>query len=1487
MPGYETGIVRLTTRSGELAGLGVLVNRTAVVTCAHVVNKALDRPLTEQRRPDDSVEVAVRFPYLDGGVVRYGTVAAWVAPPLSGPGMDIAGLQLGEEAPAGVAPARLARGRPTPGEVGRVLGYPGEPRRVTPVFVDLDLKGELGQGLIQVESRVGQTFKAQPGFSGSPVWRDGTGEVVGLLHATALTDTDERDAYVVSATAVAEAWEDTFDYMLVAPNPYRGLEPFTVDHAELFFGRDYDIEQLRERVTAQPVTVVFGPSGVGKSSLVQAGLVPRLQRDGQWAVAVVRPGQDPWQRLAIGLLLAEQAAGAGDTSLSARLPRDVVERRVRELRSDGLEPLGRYLRSRDRSLLVIVDQFEEALSAGGPDADLLDLLLPGPGRASPAARVVLTLRADYLPSLTAIPGLGPRLDQRLFPLSPLSPEQVRAAVHGPADALGVGFEDGLVDEIAKDTASGSLPLLQFMLTRLWGTQRRRRLTFSGYRGMGGVEAALHQFAEQQMAALDPSGRAVVERVLLRLVHTPAGDVPLTTRQRVYQADLEPEEWSAVEHLSELRLVVTGTDLDGRPYGELAHEALITSWRRLAQLVADNAQFLGWLASVRRRAQDGDPLPDSRLEDARRWLEQRARDIPVPVQQFIATSEAAAAARRSQEAQAHIAEAAREKAQQVAESLRLASEAREATQTEPETAFLVAWEALLRDRNELTDAVFREALERLPASVKILLSTDDASIAVRFLDPRTVVAVTKCWVDDGVVAEVRLLGLEAEKLAAFQVAGDGSLAVAVPPAGGRLLTYRSGVLRRYDRRGVLLGELALPDAPADRGSQWCDITFADDGTTLVHDQHMGWLIHPDQFTVERTFRFGWFPGAPEPFGGHPRLASVFRATLDPKGSFVVTESSDGARVWDTAGSGVVPLEGEEGTASARVLADGTVVAGGMYGGGGTWDRAGSRRTSFREEAQLDLFITAVDPSGKYFASAVTGDGMVEVRDATGEPVTQLKGPDGLSSRSAAFSPGGRLLATGWDDRVCRIWDWRAQDEPVLLHGHTGAVREVAFHPTDPEVLITGDNQEVRLWRLSGAILPQLRGHAARIRVLEPIPAGVVISADSGTTRAWSAAGEPFDLGGQFAGMTTSPSGGRTFVVTIDEHGIGRVWCIADDLPTEPCGWFAVRPGQESARATVAADGQHVLLQDGDSVTMWSAGDEAVADVIGDRPPGAGGRGRVVGARFRPDGRSFVVAAQGGGVWIWTVSGRLVATFVTDYGAADRTFDLDSDPQGELIATAVRNSVGLWTWEGESVGQLAVAGYKVRRVAFSPDGERIVTVCDNPGGATPVLAELWSREGDRIAILHWISTYLGVEPIFDVGGRYILIPGATGLSVVGWDGERLARLAGPRGTGLVDAARTRDGELVAALFDDGVVRIWSFSERRRTTSLQVGRASRIAFQADGRELLAGMPSGDIIRHPLDVADLFAPAMKRVARFLSPGELERFGIDSSLLGSRSRQG
>ena len=194
-------------------------------------------------------------------------------------GGDVAGLTLDRAGARWRGSSQVHVGStPEPGAWLRVFGYPGIPcRGYRRIYVDVDLKGEVGGHCYRWKAtRTGQSVKAEPGSADPRMGPD---------YRTKRLAYCRQRHFLMSLSAmrtccrhglIAEAWMKLFDYLLIPENLYRGLEPFMPGDEGVFFGRDEDIAALTARVSSQPVTVVVGPSGVGKSSLVQAGLIPRL-----------------------------------------------------------------------------------------------------------------------------------------------------------------------------------------------------------------------------------------------------------------------------------------------------------------------------------------------------------------------------------------------------------------------------------------------------------------------------------------------------------------------------------------------------------------------------------------------------------------------------------------------------------------------------------------------------------------------------------------------------------------------------------------------------------------------------------------------------------------------------------------------------------------------------------------------------------------------------------------------------------------------------------------------------------------------------------------------------------------------------------------------------------------------------------------------------------------------------------------------------------
>lgn len=364
----------------------------------------------------------------------------------------------------------------------------------------------------------------------------------------------------------------TRDGALPEGNPYRGLLPFGAEHRALFFGRAAEIGTVLDRLRSEPLVVIAGDSGVGKSSLCAAGVLPRIVEgalgEGRvWSTSRLAPGRHPVAALATAL--AEASGGEEDT-LTAR---------IREAPAS----LGRDLRRRlgaSRGHLFYVDQLEELVTVSNPEeARVVGEALGHLASRLPGIRVMATVRSDFLARAASVPGLGDDLARALYLLRPLPPDRIREAIVGPALAKGASFEsEALVQELVASTGRAEgLPLLQFALAELWEARDDTRgpITAEALSAIGGVTGALARHADRVLLGLPMEQRAAARRILVMLV-TIEG-----TRAGRTKAELgdDPDAHAALEALVRGRLLVAHHAEHGTVY-EVAHEALLVGWETL-------------------------------------------------------------------------------------------------------------------------------------------------------------------------------------------------------------------------------------------------------------------------------------------------------------------------------------------------------------------------------------------------------------------------------------------------------------------------------------------------------------------------------------------------------------------------------------------------------------------------------------------------------------------------------------------------------------------------------------------------------------------------------------------------------------------------------------------------------------------------------------------------------------------------------------------
>ncbi len=385
-------------------------------------------------------------------------------------------------------------------------------------------------------------------------------------------------------------------------NPYRGLRPFDEADAARFFGRGAAVAELSKLLSDHRMVTVVGASGSGKSSVVRAGLVPQLREEGSTVIAFV-PGDDPMA--ALRGALTEVAASPPPGDLSSAI--GVIS-----------EQLG--------DLVIVIDQFEECWSRVEPTGRqaLMEVIAGVTERSEPRVRWITTIRADLLDRPLQDPRIGTVVSTGTFVLGPMSPAELDDAIVLPAAAAGVHFDDAVVAELVADVTaqSGALPLLQFTLAELYDRRRDGRIGEDALAGVGGVTGSVGRRAEELYASLDDAEQAGARELFARLVIP--GERGPDTRGRARFTELTREARGVVTKFVDARLLVVDREQSTRePAIEVAHEALLTRWDRLARWIGADRRWLAQLQhlALAARAWDhggrapGDLYRGSRLEAA--------------------------------------------------------------------------------------------------------------------------------------------------------------------------------------------------------------------------------------------------------------------------------------------------------------------------------------------------------------------------------------------------------------------------------------------------------------------------------------------------------------------------------------------------------------------------------------------------------------------------------------------------------------------------------------------------------------------------------------------------------------------------------------------------------------------------------------------------------------------------------------------------------
>jgi hypothetical protein len=456
-----------------------------------------------------------------------------------------------------------------------------------------------------------------------------------IRHAEADVPSSYRPVLVRAKDDTQRGWICLPDRPLApATSPYKGLRAFEKEDEDLFFGRDSAVRRVMAGVTAFALVPVVGPSGIGKSSLVQAGVLPRLaaQKTG-WGVETVVPGSNLPMALAEALT---RLSGAPPSQRSAW--RD-------ELSRYGLAAAAeKACLQRWEHAVIVIDQFEEALAPDGePDLILRQL---GDLRDGGILTVVLTLRGDaFGRCVKSKTGFGERLRRTAVVLHGMDEGEFRQAIRRPAERRGFEVTDPLVDELVEAIGGrpGALPLLELFLDQMWRALPSLQLTmsFDEYRRVRGLGGVLSAHADHVINSLSEAERAVVKTLFVN--HLTSVDQP-DVRQVIRRSDRVSAYWPVIVRLAKERLLTVSCDEHGHETAEVVHEALLRGWNQLHVWLAGEQPFRRWRQRLREDMKPWLETGDSRelmtgspLREAARWKKDRGDDLDPDEARYIQES----------------------------------------------------------------------------------------------------------------------------------------------------------------------------------------------------------------------------------------------------------------------------------------------------------------------------------------------------------------------------------------------------------------------------------------------------------------------------------------------------------------------------------------------------------------------------------------------------------------------------------------------------------------------------------------------------------------------------------------------------------------------------------------------------------------------------------------------------------------------------------
>ncbi|MCA2810388.1 hypothetical protein [Microcystis sp. M095S1] len=1076
---------------------------------------------------------------------------------------------------------------------------------------------------------------------------------------------------------------------LITGSPYLGLRKFEVDDKDRFFGRDNWIIELTDYLKPKNVLLLLGASGSGKSSLVQAGLIPKLKDDfgaNRLVNLTFVPDVNPFESF-YGCLLANRYKQS-----QAKLAQAVKE--------DTLIKVVEGLKNNSDLWFIFIDQFEELFTrTPKTERDIfIKSLIKLIEKNNSLVKIVMTMRADFLDKLSPYPSLGKIHDQYSKMLTDMDENELRLAIAEPAARNGVIFEQGLINQIIADfyEQAGSLPLLQYTLDLLWQKDhiQERVLNIKTYQEIGGVTGALEKQADKIYGKFNEQQRKAAEEIFLELISL-EGEKAVSRRADKSSFEQEEMQREVLYQLIDNRLLVSKGE-DGKATVEVAHEALLRSWKVLQDLIREKEEIIVLRSRLYADAKQWDDLQkqDAVKASSELWGGSKLAKI-VEFQKNNSLPNLNTVA--IEFIKASISQAERQKNEKIRTARRIAAGSLVAVVVSTGLG-LMAWK-------QTRQAEFNQAESLGRYSLSLLNEHKNLEAFVEAIKAGKILQKQQTYNKEVTNALQELLNRKSERNR-LEGHDNSVLSVNFSPDGKTLVSGSDDkTIKLWNvETGKEIRTLYGHD------NSVTSVNFSPDGKTLVSgsDDNTIKLWNVETGQEIRTL-----------YGHDSYVSSV---NFSPDGKTLVSGSYDKTiKLWDVeTGQEIRTLYGHDNFVySVNFSPDGkTLVSGSNDKTIKLWNvETGQEIRTFKGH---DSYVYSVNfsPDGKTLVSG-SNDKTIKLWNVeTGQEIRTLKGHDS-SVYSVNFSPDGKTLVSGSYDKTIKLWDVETGQEIRTLYGHDSYVWSVNFSP-DGKTLVSGsDDKTIKLWNVeTGQEIRTLKGHDSSVYSVNFSPDGktLVSGSDDKTIKLWNVeTGKEIRTfkghDNSVLSVNFSPDG-KTLVSGSDDKTI-KLWNV------ETGQEIRTLKGHDSSVWSVnfSPDGKTLVSGSWDkTIKLWNVETGQEIRTL------KGHDSSVLSVNFSPDGKTLVSGSDDKTIKLWNVeTGQEIRTLK---GHDNSVNSVNFSPDGKtLVSGSWDYTIKLWNVEtGQEIRTLKGHDFYVNSVNFSPDGKTLVS------GSADKTIKLWNLGTD---------------------------------------------------------------------------------------------------------------------------------------------------------------